>query len=105
MLVGLFVLVSALLGCLPKAQAQDLSEASDPGTTAAAYLEQALTARSDVMVVLDQSLSLSDPWNAGESRLQRVQQALPVALAALPNSARTGVVTFGHWRAGDCADI
>ena len=57
------------------------------------------------MVVLDQSLSLSDPWNAGESRLQRVQQALPVALAALPNSARTGVVTFGHRRAGDCADI
>ena len=109
MLVGLFVLVSALLGCLPKAQAQDLaqdlSEASDPETTAAAYLEQALTARSDVMVVLDQSLSLSDPWNAGESRLQRVQQALPVALAALPNSARTGVVTFGHRRAGDCADI
>ena len=27
-----------------------------------------------------------------------------VALAALPNSARTGVVTFGHRRAGDCAD-
>ena len=47
MLVGLFVLVSALLGCLPKAQAQDLSEASDPETTAAAYLEQALTARSN----------------------------------------------------------
>ena len=62
MLVGLFVLVSALLGCLPKAQAQDLgrdlSEAPDPGTTAAAFLEQALAARSDVMVVLDQSLSL-----------------------------------------------
>ncbi len=109
MLVGLFVLVSALLGCLPKAQAQGLapalSEAAEPGTTAAAFLEQALSARSDVMVVLDQSLSLYDPWNAGESRLQRVRQALPGALAALPNSARTGVVTFGHRRAGDCADI
>jgi len=113
MLVGLFVLVSALLGCLPKAQAQDrgpdlgrdLSEAPDPGTTAAAFLEQALAARSDVMVVLDQSLSLYDPWNAGESRLQRVRRALPDALAALPDSARTGVVTFGHRRAGDCADI
>ena len=98
MLVGLFVLVSALLGCLPKAQAQDLgpdlgrdlSEAPDPGTTAAAFLEQALAARSDVMVVLDQSLSLYDPWNAGENRLQRVQRALPDALAALPDSARTG---------------
>ena len=113
MLVGLFVLVSALLGCLPKAQAQGLapdlapalSEAAEPGTTAAAFLEQALSARSDVMVVLDQSLSLYDPWNAGESRLQRVRQALPGALAALPSSARTGVVTFGHRRAGDCADI
>ena len=116
-LVGLFVLVSALLGCLPKAQAQGLAqdpaaspaegliEAADPGATAAAFLEQALSARSDVMVVLDQSLSLYDPWNAGESRLQRVQQALPDAMAALPNSARTGVVTFGHRRAGDCADI
>lgn len=109
MLVGLFVLVSALLGCLPKAQAQDLaqdlSEVSDPGTTAAAYLDQALTARSDVMVVLDQSLSLYDPWDGAESRLQRVQRSLPDALVALPDSARTGVVTFGHRRAGDCADI
>ena len=95
--------------CLPKAQAQDLaqdlSEVSDPGTTAAAYLDQALTARSDVMVVLDQSLSLYDPWDGAESRLQRVQRSLPDALVALPDSARTGVVTFGHRRAGDCADI
>ena len=76
-LVGLFVLVSAVLGCLPKAQAQGLApdlnqgliEAAAPGTTAAAFLEQALSARSDVMVVLDQSLSLYDPWNAGERRL------------------------------------
>lgn len=71
----------------------------------ASFLETLLKDNSNVMVVLDASGSMSEPWTDTDTKFSAARAALIEATAGLPSTTRSGAVTFGHRRNFDCSDI
>jgi Ca-activated chloride channel family protein len=75
------------------------------GLIVLALLALALPARAqDAVLVLDASNSM---WGRvdGRQKIAIARDAVADLAAALPRSARVGLMAYGHRRAGDCADI
>jgi Ca-activated chloride channel family protein len=71
----------------------------------AALLALALPARAqDAVLVLDASNSM---WGRvdGRQKIAIAREAVASLAAALPPSARVGLMAYGHRRSGDCTDI
>jgi Ca-activated chloride channel family protein len=75
------------------------------GLIVLALLALALPARAqDAVLVLDASNSM---WGRvdGRPKIAIARDAVANLAAALPRSARVGLMAYGHRRSGDCADI
>ena len=71
----------------------------------ASFLETLLKDNSNVMVVLDASGSMSEPWTDEATKFEAARAALINATTGLPSTTRSGAVAFGHRRNFDCSDI
>ena len=71
----------------------------------ASFLETLLKDNSNVMVVLDASGSMSEPWTDEATKFEAARAALIDATTGLPSTTRSGAVAFSHRRNFDCSDI
>ena len=101
------------VSCLVSALAAGLflnltkGEAQAPPSTATLPATSSTTSEAPtIVVVFDGSASMwGKPDGETKSKLAIARDAVRLATAKLPPTTRIGLVSFGHRRSGDCADV